>query len=334
MRNVELYVSAMVTVRDCLALRAGERLVVVTDTMQPLSVGEALFAAARVLGAEPSLMIISPRRSRAEGIPPPVAEAMKQADAMVLYTSPPISWSQAVRDAQNQGTRLATLLLSDWNKPETVQPNLIEASFVRGVHEETLQIAELTRKISEMVERAKSAQITSPGGTHLTMQLGNKVSVLDGLATEPGQYGQLPAGTFAVAPKPKSANGIVVVDVSIPPLGILQEPITIEVRESMITSIKGGAEADRLQNHLESFKDPTVYNCPAEWGFGTNPNVIVSGNFLEEERILGWAHIAIGDDMRFDGGTVKSPVHLDGMLRDTSLELDGQPVIDRGKILI
>jgi leucyl aminopeptidase (aminopeptidase T) len=64
------------------------------------------------------------------------------------------------------------------------------------------------------------------------------------------------------------------------------------------------------------------------------PRGVISGNFLEEERILGWAHIALGEDVRFDGGTVKSPVHLDAVLRDTSLELDGRLVVDHGRYLI
>ena len=334
MRAVELHQSALATVQGCLNLQTGEQLLVVTDTMQPLSIAEAIMAAARSVGAEPTLTVMTPREGRQAELPGPVAQALLHTNAAVVYSAPSIAGNRAVREARAGGARVAALLLCDPGTPETVRSEFIEASFIRGVQHDLMPYAELTQKISRMVEGARTARITSSIGTDITIQLGNKVSVLDGLAREAGQYAQLPVGTFAVAPARNGANGVFVVDVSIPPLGHLTEPITFEVTDGSVTRISGGAEADRLRRHLESFDDPSVYNCPAEWGIGTAPRGQLSGNFLEEERILGWAHIALGDDVRFDGGTVKSPVHLDAVLSDTSLELDGQLVVDRGTFLV
>lgn len=334
MRSVELYNSASIVLRECLALNPGEQFVVVTDTMQPLSIGEALCAAARVLQAEPTLMVITPRSSSRKDVPRSVAEGLKKADAAIFYTAPSLSRAQAIREAREAGVRLLSMSLCDPNLPKTIQPDMIEGYFVRGVSEELGQIHTLSNKLGNLMEKAKSARLTAPAGTDLTLQLGNKVTVNNGLATQRGQMAGLPPGVTAQAPAPRGANGVVIVDLSIPPIGHLKAPIKLTVEDRIVTKIEGAEDADRLRAHLESFSDPTVYNCPAEWGFGTHPRAIVSGNFLEEERILGYAHIALGDDVRFDGGIIKSPVHLDGIIRDASLEVDGKLVIDRGKFLI
>lgn len=334
MRGVELFHSAFITLRDGLGLKAGEQFAVVTDTMQPLSVAEALCAAARTIGAEPVLMVVSPRIGARSEVPSAVAEGIQHVDALVMYSAPSLYRSKAIRTARERGVRMLTLSLSDPKTPQTVLPDLIETYFVRGISDELAEIRELSDKIGQIVENGKTAHLTAPAGTDLWLELGNKVTVNNGLALQPGQSAGLPPGVFAVAAPPKGAKGVVVVDVSIPPLGRLMSSIRLEIEDRVVTRIEGGEDAERLRKYLESFNDQSVYNCPAEWGFGTHSRAIVSGNFLEEERILGYAHVALGDDTRFDGGAIKSPVHLDGVIRDASLEVDGQLVIDQGRFLV
>ncbi len=334
MRSVELINNASIVLRECLAINPSEQLLVVTDTLQPLSIGESLCAAARSLGAEAALMVMTPRSSSRQDIPRSVAEGIKSADAVIIYTAPSLYRAAALREAREKGARLLSLSLCDPSRPQTMLPELIESYFLRGAGEELGQIHALTTKLGKLIEDAKRARVTAPAGTDLTLELGNKVTVNNSLATRKGQMASLPPGVTAHAPAPRGAKGVVVVDVSIPPIGHLRTPIKLTVHDRVVTKIEGGEDADTLRTHLETFNDDTVYNCPAEWGFGTHSRAIISGNFLEEERISGYAHVALGDDVRFDGGKIKSPVHLDGVIRDASLEIDGKLVIDRGKFLI
>ena len=48
----------------------------------------------------------------------------------------------------------------------------------------------------------------------------------------------------------------------------------------------------------------------AELGIGTNERAELTGNVLEDEKILGTAHVAFGASAAI-GGTVQVPVHLD-----------------------
>ena len=48
----------------------------------------------------------------------------------------------------------------------------------------------------------------------------------------------------------------------------------------------------------------------AELGIGTNEKAKLTGNILEDEKILGTVHVAFGASAAI-GGTVQVPVHLD-----------------------
>ena len=48
---------------------------------------------------------------------------------------------------------------------------------------------------------------------------------------------------------------------------------------------------------------------------------------------MGTVHVAIGDNSTI-GGKVKAPVHLDGIMKNPTLVIDGKTVIKDGKHLI
>ena len=54
---------------------------------------------------------------------------------------------------------------------------------------------------------------------------------------------------------------------------------------------------------------------------------------LEDEKILGTAHVAFGASAGI-GGTVTVPVHLDVVVTDASLTIGGTQVLDAGTYLL
>ena len=71
----------------------------------------------------------------------------------------------------------------------------------------------------------------------------------------------------------------------------------------------------------------------AELGIGTNKGASLTGSVLEDEKVFGTIHIALGDNANF-GGKVEAPCHLDGILKSPDLYLDGEQVMKKGKWLI
>ena len=71
----------------------------------------------------------------------------------------------------------------------------------------------------------------------------------------------------------------------------------------------------------------------AEFGIGTNRNALISGYSLEDEKVLGTIHIAVGNNVSF-GGDIKVPIHLDGVVYKASVEIDGRKILQRGRLLL
>ncbi|MEW5934194.1 MAG: aminopeptidase, partial [Bacillota bacterium] len=69
-----------------------------------------------------------------------------------------------------------------------------------------------------------------------------------------------------------------------------------------------------------------------ELGIGTNDGAVVTGNVLEDEKVLGTVHVAFGDNASM-GGRVAVPIHVDGVILAATLLLDGQVVVQDGRLL-
>jgi leucyl aminopeptidase (aminopeptidase T) len=72
----------------------------------------------------------------------------------------------------------------------------------------------------------------------------------------------------------------------------------------------------------------------AEFAIGTNPNARLTGNLVEDKRLLGTVHFAIGDSMSLLG-KVDASIHLDGlMLKPTVVADEKIVIVENGKLNI
>lgn len=70
----------------------------------------------------------------------------------------------------------------------------------------------------------------------------------------------------------------------------------------------------------------------AELGIGTNPAAILTGNVLEDEKVIGTAHLAFGTSAGL-GGVNAAGVHIDGVMLQATVEVDGQRLLDNGRLV-
>ena len=110
-----------------------------------------------------------------------------------------------------------------------------------------------------------------------------------------------------------------------------KKPIHITVEKGFAVEIKGGKEASKLQSLLEPL-GKAAYNI-AELGIGTNDQAIVTGQILEDEKVMGTVHIALGNNVSM-GGTCSVGIHLDGVILEPTVEIDGKLIMDCGLLLI
>ena len=73
--------------------------------------------------------------------------------------------------------------------------------------------------------------------------------------------------------------------------------------------------------------------CPAEASVGVNAKAVVRGIQREDKNIMGTLHFGLGTNVDV-GGSIKSKIHMDGVILHPTLYVDGVKRIDNGKILV
>jgi leucyl aminopeptidase (aminopeptidase T) len=183
--------------------------------------------------------------------------------------------------------------------------------------------------VAEALGAASEAHVTSSIGTDLTLDLSGRTAIADaGEITEPGAFGNLPCGEGFISPA--GGNGTLVVDGSIAGIGLVDEPVELVIEGGHLTSARGGQGMALMELLTEHGDDATSV---AELGIGTNEKAIITGEILEDEKILGTAHVAFGASASI-GGTVQVPVHLDCVVLKPTVELDGEAIVSDGELLL
>ena len=150
------------------------------------------------------------------------------------------------------------------------------------------------------------------------------------LIKEKGSFHNLPSGESCLAPVEGTANGTFIVDASF--LEKVDKPIKLTVKEGYVVDIRGGKTAAKLKKLLKSIGDKNAYNI-AELGIGTNDKAKITGEILEDEKVLGTAHIALGNNISY-GGKINVPIHLDGVFFKPTIFVDDKKIMENGKLLI
>lgn len=302
-----------------LGLRSGERVVVISDGPMA-SVGRLFEEAARAITSRVARVEI-PLAERSDREPPGyAARAMRDADVVLLPVSRSLSWTRAREAATRAGARVASM------------PGITEEILLRTLAADYEEIRERANRLADLLDAGDRVRIGSAAGTDLVLGIAGRRAHgrKGGIYREPGQWGNLPCGEAFIAPLEGEARGIYVVDASHGGVGRVVTPIRVTVERGRAVAIDGGEEASRLSALLESVRTPLACNV-AELGIGCNHAARISGVTLEDEKALGTCHIALGDNAMF-GGRVRVGLHLDGVLRDPTISIDGKRVLESGRI--
>ncbi len=320
MKNILMSKGAKTLVEVCAAVKPQENVLIVTDFAK-MPIAEAVATAAYSLGAEVAICTIVPRSGHGQEPPPPIAEAMKNADVIFTPVTYSITHTRAVKNACEAGSRI--IAMTDFREHMLIKGGL-EADF----NETKI----MCQKMAQAFEKSTEVVLTSTGGTRLTMRKEGRPGNALFCIVEPGQMSPAPNVEANFSPIEGSAEGVIVADASIPyiDIGILTEAVIATVEKGMITDIKGGHQANLLAKDLRSRNDPQVYNV-AELGVGLNPKCLMQGIMLEDEGVYGSVHIGIGTNITL-GGNVKAAIHYDLLMWGGTIELDGNIALEKGEV--
>jgi len=299
----------------CLDVRGGENVLVIGDYGEGDSrvLAGALRDTAARYGADAVLMLMDPRANDGAEPPPAVAAALAACNVYIVPTSRSLSHTEARRRATQAGARGATL------------PGVTADMLARMMAIDFDALKARTLAICELLEDADSAHVTCPNGSDLALDLTGRRGLADyGEISSGSKFGNLPAGEGFIAPL--SGRGTLAAT-SLAPLGISPEPVLLSVEDGHLTAANGPLGPEFLQRLRQH--GPNGTNV-AELGVGTNDAASLTGNVLEDEKILGTVHVAFGASAGI-GGTVAVPIHLDVVVVEPTLDVGGTRVLDAGR---
>lgn len=300
-------------------VRLNDEVLIVADRNSDQAVVDALTVAVREIGAEPSVIVMDLRPT----LEPTkaAAGAMKSVDLVINVTSHSLSHSSALRDAVAAGVKYVGMV-------RATASSITEGAATADPQE----LLEVTRRVASLLTEASVARVTSALGTDVTVDLRGRKALVLVFSPFPGQaVVPFPGGEAPIAPVEGGTDGVIIFDASLSSVGLLEQPVVLHVKESRITSIEGGQEATKLRELLASKDDENCYMI-GEFSFGTNPRARIIGHF--EDRLLrGTAHFGFGDNETL-GGNIKSRYHIDGIIRQPTVMLDGKVVLENGELKI
>jgi len=307
----DLIKGAKIAVNQCMKIKPSEKVIIITDKKMPIKLSEALAKAVKEVGAECMIQLVPPREVNGTEPSKEIAELMKTPDALFILTSWSLSHTAARRNATKAGVRIASM------------PKVTEFSFTQGgLTADYREVKRLTEIMAKKLENAKKIRITSDNGTDFTASVEGREWVKDdGMIHEKGNFCNLPAGEAAVAPVEGTSQGTVVID----KMAFYGEGIRYTVRNGFVEEIKGSERLKREVNQVGR-----LARNIAEIGIGTNPKARIIGNILEDEKVFGTVHIAIGNSLSLHG-KVDVPLHIDGVILKPTLEVDGEVLVKDGK---
>ncbi len=319
MEFTKLDKASIIAIKDCMGTKKNEKVLVITDENKR-EIWYSLYKNALNLGREAFIIEMKSLEFNGEEPPKFIAEAMKLADVILCPTTKSLTHTNARRNASALGKRIATF------------PGITKEVMIRGLSADYKKISELTIKLAKLIDKTELIKVTSPNGTDITLNVnGRKGFASKGLFHKKGESGNLPTGEAFAAPLEGKSEGIFVADGSFAGIGVLKTPIKIKVEKGLATEITGDVEAKKLIEMLLKFgqKGRNI----AEIGIGTNDKAKLSGMLLEDEKVLGTVHIALGDNKSM-GGNVNVPIHLDGVILKPTVYFDNKIIMEKGKLLI
>jgi leucyl aminopeptidase (aminopeptidase T) len=317
---IDIMKSADILVRKSLDVQEGEQVLIITDTDYEFLIPTALAAATHAAGGIPTLAIMTKRKE--SGATLIIEQAIGVADVVITATTLSVVHSFALRKSLLEEKKIRV--------GSTVGTHL-KGFISDGANCDPSEIFPLTERIANAIKGGKELRFLSDNGTDIRGSLqGMPIRVAGGFARNRGELTCFPDGEVWLAPKERTAEGVVVIDTNMTFIGPLSEPITYIVKDGKVESIRGNVEASKLRNLMNGIEN--IDNI-AEMAIGTNPRAKFMGELMNDKHVLGSVHVAIGDNQIY-GGNTHCDLHIDGVISCATVQVDGRNIIEKGRLTI
>lgn len=312
---------ATVLLADHFCLRRGEHVALTTDERTDPALIRVLADTATALGATPTVLCFPQlpfQGALADPyIPDPVSAAVCESDVWLDMSFPYMAGSGPFDKALAR-KRTRYLLLGD----------LDAAGFGRlygRIDFDKLFALQAAADQLFAAAQGKSARISSPAGTDIRFTLGKPATVKHRHANQPGA--QTIPGSAIFYPELDSVQGRIVLEAVFHEYyATPREPLVLEV-DGAVRSVSGDHDAVVLDRSLRR-AGGGEYGKVIHLTVGLNAGARMTGrSFIEDIRTVGCNAVGLGLPWWLPGGGENHP---DGVVRQQSLWIEGEPIIDKG----
>ncbi|HPW45865.1 MAG TPA: aminopeptidase [bacterium] len=338
MVSAEVKFGAKQAIVNCLKVQRGEKMAIITDKDTDY-LAATLYDEAKNAGAEVVKFIMENYGSRPDDgstplrFPDEIADTLKNCTVSIYVAQG--------KKGELESFRIPMLkIVEEMKIRHGHMPNFIEAMMGQGMASDYAQIQDVTKKVHDIVSKARKIRVTSRGGSDFTADIDNdkyRWVLCDG-NIKPGAWSNLPDGEIFTFPA--DINGRVVVDGCFGDFfnkkygDISSTPLTYELKNGRC--VKGSVKCANaeLKKEFEEYTFNTDENSDrlGEFAIGTNLGLkkLIS-NLLQDEKFPG-VHLALGSPYPDKtGADWTSNAHNDGILRDVTIEVDGKVIMKDSK---
>jgi 2,5-dihydroxypyridine 5,6-dioxygenase len=333
---------------DCFAevfgrcgMKAGDAAAILSETQsRPVNVELAELALARLGARAFHLVIPSPRltapapvrstgASDALGRLAPVVNALAQSVLVVDLTVEGLLHAVELPEILKGGARV--LMVSDEH------PEILERCLPSPALEEKV------REGMRMLRGAGAMRVTSDAGTALDVKLeGARVGGVWGYTARPGTVAHWPGGLCLAFPAAASVNGTLVMapgDVNLTFKRYLRDTIRLRIESDYVRAIEGdGLDAELMREYFAAWGDAEAY-AVSHVGWGMNPAARWDAMAFYDKRDFNGTELrAFAGNFLYSTGANEvagrhTLGHFDLPLRNCTVALDGQTIVDSGRLL-
>jgi len=320
-------------IENCLKVNKGEDVVIITDR-QTEEIGSALRRAAeKSTGRAVRFFVMEDFGARPIMLPRAIQEALATAEVSIYA-------------AQGAKGELATfrqpMLRTIEANPQLRHAHMIGITteiMADGMCSDYREIQRISRLVYEKVKEARTIRVVTAKGNDFTAEFSPELrwTVSDGDIT-PGHWKNLPDGE--VFTSPATLNGQVVIDGCLGDFfaeryaSLEDTPIRVEVRDGAAVRESLRCDHDELRREFDRYVFETDENSHrvGEFAIGTNTGLThLIYNLLQDEKFPG-VHIAFGSPLPGKTGAAwDSKAHVDGVLKNPSIYVDGAPIMIEGE---
>lgn len=254
-----------------------------------------------------------------------VLNEMLLSDAILCITRYSLAHTNARREAEKRG--IPFLSMPDYDQ-KIIANEAMFADYSR--------ICDVVDLYADMLSRGHFVTVKTDKGTELFIDITErKGNSCPGMTDPDHLLGSPPDIEANISLVETYTHGKIIVDGSITDrrIGLLSEAVELTVEHGAVVKIDcvHKETRDTIRKIFADVGSPNAYVI-GELGIGFNDKAELCGNMLIDEGAKGCVHFGIGSNWTI-GGANKVDFHLDFVIRNATVEVDGEKIIEKGQIL-